>query len=64
MMVIEQYDSLELACEKTRELNGVIIRGNGSMSPGNRSFWIKKVRLNKKIKFLVIKNEELEDGDE
>ena len=63
-MVIEQYDSLELACEKTRELNGVIIRGNGSMSPGNRNYWIKKVRVNKKIKFLVIKNEELEDGDE
>lgn len=57
MMVIEQYDSLELACEKTRELNGVIIRGNGSMSPGNRSFWIKKVRLNKKIKFLIVKTE-------
>lgn len=58
MMVIEQYDSLELACEKVRELNGVIIRGNGSMSPGNRSFWIKKVRLNKKIKFLIVKTEE------
>ena len=56
-MVIEQYDSLELACEKVRELNGVIIRGNGSMSPGNRSFWIKKVRLNKKIKFLIVKTE-------
>lgn len=56
-MVIEQYDSLELACEKVRELNGVIIRGNGSMSPGNRNYWIKKVRLNKKIEFLVIKTE-------
>lgn len=57
MMVIGQYNSLELACEKTRELNGVIIRGNGSMSPGNQSFWIKKVRLNKKIKFLIVKTE-------
>ena len=57
MMVIGQYNSLELACEKVRELNGVIIRGNGSMSPGNRSFWIKKVRLNKKIKFLIVKTE-------
>ena len=57
MMVIGQYNSLELACEKTRELNGVIIRGNGSMSPGNRNYWIKKVRVNKKIKFLIVKAE-------
>ena len=64
MMVIGQYNSLELACEKTRELNGVIIRGNGSLSLGNMNYWIKKVRLNKKIKFLIIKKEELEDGDE
>lgn len=58
MMVIGQYNSLELACEKVRELNGVIIRGNGSMSPGNRNYWIKKVRLNKKIEFLIVKTEE------
>lgn len=58
MMVIGQYNSLELACEKTRELNNVIIRKGGVMSPGNRNYWIKKVRLNKKIEFLIVKTEE------
>ena len=48
MMVIGQYNSLELACEKTRELNGVIIRGNGSLSLGNMNYWIKKWGLIKK----------------